>query len=85
MLPPNNHEDKSASPPRLEDAEWADRSLRELVAGCTLNIKLVKAGLWPTLLCDMKTVGELGSYATFIEGLGYSLKRAKEALLNRGH
>ena len=83
MLPqnPDNQTERS----QLDDQEWAQQACKELVAGCTLNIKLVKAGLWPKLLCDMETVGDLASYAAFIQGLGSSYLSAKQAADSDGH
>jgi len=82
MLP--NQNDKPSTP-RSEDLEWAKQVCSELIAGCTLNIKLVKSGLWPKLLCDMDTVGDLASYATFIQELGLSYRRAREVREARGY
>lgn len=82
MLP--NPNDK-LSTSRPDDLEWAKQACAELIAGCTLNIKLVKSGLWPKLLCDMDTVGDLAAYATFIQELGLSYRRAREVREARGH
>jgi len=78
-------QDKIKFTPHDDHHAWAEEACAELIAGCTLNIKLVKAGLWPKLLCDMQTVSALAEYAAFIENLGLSLRQAKEAISNRGH
>ena len=78
---PNPNLPKAECSSLRDDHAWAKQLCSELIAGCTLNIKLVKAGLWPKLLCEM-TLGELAEYAVFVEGLGYSYT---QAALARGH
>lgn len=63
---------------RPDDKAWAKAQVVELVAGCQLNIKLVQAGLWPTLLCDMKNIGDIAAYATFVKGLNDTYQLAKD-------
>jgi hypothetical protein len=54
---------------KLLDAAWADQAVKDTLAGILLNAKLVKAGLWHKLLCDMTSDFELEAYSTFIISL----------------
>jgi hypothetical protein len=53
---------------KFREHDWAKSAVADLVAGCTLNAKLVKAGFWHRLIEDMTTEEELQAYAVFIIG-----------------
>ena len=62
--------------------DWAKQALKDTVAGLLLNVKLVRAGLWHKLICEMTSEYELEAYATFVISLrdSHNMARNLEAI-----
>ena len=64
------------------DQDWAAQALKDTVAGVLLNAKLVKAGLWHKLICEMTSDYELEAYGAFVISLrdSHAMARNLEAI-----
>lgn len=47
---------------------WANNSIRDVIAGCVLNIRLYEAGICDRLICDMSDT-DLERYMILLEEL----------------
>jgi hypothetical protein len=78
MLPLMLNPQKSATTDQ-PDSDWAAGAVQDLLAGLTLNQRLVDDGIWDQYIADMETDADLSAYGTFLIGLRDSLKLAKKA------
>lgn len=60
------------------DSAWAAKAVADLLAGLSLNQRLVEDGVWDQYIADMEADVELNAYGTFLLGLRDSYTVAKQ-------